>query len=90
MLLQNLKEVLTVKIPEKQQEVIAFRKEHGKTKVGEVTVDMVSAERSRETFESYLCVADSIHNLMRNISCSFQGCFFFFNFRSHVCITSDK
>lgn len=52
MLLQNLKEVLTVKIPEKQQEVIAFRKEHGKTKVGEVTVDMVSAERSREMFES--------------------------------------
>uniref|UniRef100_A0A8W8N0F2 Citrate synthase, mitochondrial n=1 Tax=Magallana gigas TaxID=29159 RepID=A0A8W8N0F2_MAGGI len=37
----NLKEVLTVKIPEKQQEVIAFRKEHGKTKVGEVTVDMM-------------------------------------------------
>lgn len=52
MLLQNLKEVLTVKIPEKQQEVIAFRKEHGKTKVGEVTVDMVSAERSCEKFES--------------------------------------
>lgn len=40
-LLQNLKEVLAAIIPEKQQEVAEFRKKHGKTKVGEVTVDMV-------------------------------------------------
>ena len=29
-------------IPEKQKEVIEFRKKHGGSKVGEVTVDMVS------------------------------------------------
>ena len=29
------------KIPEKQEEVKAFRKQHGNTKVGEITVDMV-------------------------------------------------
>ena len=28
-------------IPEKQKEVIEFRKAHGKTKVGDVNVDMV-------------------------------------------------
>jgi len=33
---------LANQIPEKQEEVKAFRKDHGKTKVGEVTVDMVS------------------------------------------------
>lgn len=37
----NLKEVLAAIIPEKQQEVAEFRKKHGKTKVGEVTVDMM-------------------------------------------------
>ncbi|CAG5135497.1 unnamed protein product, partial [Candidula unifasciata] len=36
----NLKEVLEKIIPEKQKEVIEFRKQHGNTKVGEVTVDM--------------------------------------------------
>ena len=35
------KEILASKIPAKQEEVKSFRKEHGKTKVGEVTVDMV-------------------------------------------------
>ena len=39
--LQNLKDVLEKKIPEKQKEVIEFRKAHGNTKVGEVSVDMV-------------------------------------------------
>lgn len=39
---QNLKDVLTGMIPEKQEEVKQFRKDFGKTKVGEVTVDMVS------------------------------------------------
>lgn len=37
----NLKDVLAALIPEKQKEVAAFRKEYGKSKVGEVTVDMV-------------------------------------------------
>merc|ERR1739838_577841 len=37
----DLREVLTNKIPEVQNEVKAFRKEHGNTKVGEITVDMM-------------------------------------------------
>ena len=64
MTLQNLKEVLTVKIPEKQQEVIAFRKEHGKTKVGEVTVDMVSADRSKIVQRSLEVKTNSLNILI--------------------------
>lgn len=37
----DLREVLTNKIPLVQNEVKAFRKEHGNTKVGEITVDMM-------------------------------------------------
>merc|ERR1712142_1202437 len=37
----DLREILTQKIPEVQNEVKAFRKEHGNTKVGEITVDMM-------------------------------------------------
>eukprot|EP00106_Octopus_bimaculoides_P011928 XP_014779370.1 PREDICTED: citrate synthase, mitochondrial-like [Octopus bimaculoides] len=37
----NLKDVLEKKIPEKQKEVIEFRKQYGNTKIGEVTVDQV-------------------------------------------------
>lgn len=39
---QNLKDVLADLIPEQQQIVKDFRGRHGSTKVGEVTVDMVS------------------------------------------------
>jgi citrate synthase len=39
----DLKAVLTKKIPLEQERVKEFRKTHGATKVGEVTVDMVSA-----------------------------------------------
>jgi len=38
---KTLKEVLIEKIPEEQENVKAFRKSHGATKVGEVTVDMM-------------------------------------------------
>jgi len=38
----NLKEVLAQKIPIEAENVKNFRKEHGNTKIGEVTVDMVS------------------------------------------------
>ena len=38
----DLKKVLSEKIPAAQEEVKAFRKQHGNTKVGEITVDMVS------------------------------------------------
>lgn len=41
---KTLKEVLAEKIPEEQENVKAFRKSHGATKVGEVTVDMVSEQ----------------------------------------------
>ena len=37
-----MKKVLSEKIPAAQEEVKAFRKQHGNTKVGEITVDMVS------------------------------------------------
>jgi len=36
----NLKEVLAAKIPIEQENIKNFRKEHGNTKIGEVTVDM--------------------------------------------------
>ena len=39
---KSLKDVLAEKIPQEQEIVKAFRKSHGSTKVGEVTVDMVS------------------------------------------------
>lgn len=42
---KSLKEVLAEKIPQEQEIVKAFRKSHGSTKVGEVTVDMVSRIR---------------------------------------------
>lgn len=42
--LQNLKDVLEKIVPEKQKEVSEFRKQFGATKVGEVTVDMVSSK----------------------------------------------
>ena len=38
----DLKSVLAEKIPATIADVKAFRKEHGNTKVGEITVDMVS------------------------------------------------
>lgn len=38
----DLREVMAQKIPPMQEEVKAFRKSHGSTKVGEITVDMVS------------------------------------------------
>ena len=37
----DLKTALTEKIPVVQEEVKAFRKQHGNTKVGEITVDMM-------------------------------------------------
>lgn len=37
----DLRRILTEKIPQEQERVKAFRKNHGATKVGEVTVDMV-------------------------------------------------
>ncbi|XP_008547547.1 probable citrate synthase 2, mitochondrial [Microplitis demolitor] len=37
----DLKKVLADKIPQEQERIKAFRKQHGNTKVGEVTVDMM-------------------------------------------------
>jgi hypothetical protein len=39
----GLKERMAEIIPDKVEEVKAFRAEHGSTKIGEVTVDMVSS-----------------------------------------------
>lgn len=38
----DLRDVLASKIPKEQERVKNFRKEYGATKVGEVTIDMVS------------------------------------------------
>lgn len=38
----NLKDVLSKKIPVEQDRVKKFRQQYGSTKVGEVTIDMVS------------------------------------------------
>merc|ERR1711892_1002142 len=37
----DLKAVLAEKIPVVQEEVKAFRKQHGNTKIGEITIDML-------------------------------------------------
>lgn len=39
---RSLKDVLAEKIPKEIETVKAFRKQHGNTKIGEVTVDMAS------------------------------------------------
>lgn len=39
----DLKSIMAAKIPKEQERVKNFRKTHGATKVGEVTVDMVSS-----------------------------------------------
>jgi len=41
-----LKGLLADKIPKEQERIKNFRKQHGATKVGEVTVDMVSKLQS--------------------------------------------
>ena len=38
----DLREVMSAKIPAMQQEVKEFRKQHGGTVVGQITVDMVN------------------------------------------------
>lgn len=38
----DLKQILAAKIPAEQERIKNFRKQHGGTKVGEVTVDMVN------------------------------------------------
>lgn len=40
----DLKTILAAKIPKEQERVKNFRKNHGNTKVGEVTVDMVRVQ----------------------------------------------
>lgn len=54
----NLKDVLAQKIPAEIENVKAFRKEHGSTKVGEVTVDMVSEQTSsaRDIRSQLICM----------------------------------
>lgn len=42
MSLQNLKDVLADLIPKEQTRIKNFKQQHGKTSIGQVTVDMVS------------------------------------------------
>lgn len=49
---RSLKDVLAEKIPKEIETIKAFRKEHGSTKVGEVTVDMVSCDRLTYTVKA--------------------------------------
>lgn len=37
----DLKSIMAAKIPKEQERIKSFRKQHGATKIGEVTVDMV-------------------------------------------------
>ena len=49
----ELRAALAAKIPAMQNEVKEFRKQYGGTKVGEITVDMVSRPAvNRESMES--------------------------------------
>lgn len=40
--LQNLKDVLVDLIPKEQTRIKNFKQQHGKTNIGQITVDMVS------------------------------------------------
>ncbi|CAI9741922.1 citrate synthase, mitochondrial-like [Octopus vulgaris] len=63
----NLKDVLEKKIPEKQKEVIEFRKQHGNTKIGEVTVDQYVYEDSMNLIAKLPTIAAIIYrNLYRD------------------------
>lgn len=42
----SLRDVLAAKIPAEQERVKNFRKQHGATKMGETTIDMVSILKS--------------------------------------------
>lgn len=55
---KSLKEILAEKIPQEQENVKAFRKSHGSTKVGEVTVDMVRIDK----FQKFKNLIDRIFN----------------------------
>lgn len=51
---QNLRDFLANEIPQKQKEVVEFRKKYGETKVGEVNVNMVSVTTMKLfTFNNY-------------------------------------
>ena len=49
-----MRDVLSKKVPEVQAEVKEFRKQHGKTKVGEITVDMVSKGLIIKKFQIFM------------------------------------
>lgn len=58
---KTLKEILAEKIPQEQENVKAFRKSHGATKVGEITVDMVSIKLQFVCFCFFLFLAFLTH-----------------------------
>ncbi|KAG8234585.1 hypothetical protein J437_LFUL013847 [Ladona fulva] len=50
----DLREVLSKKIPQEQERIKAFRQKHGGTKVGDVTIDMVSNIKPSAGFDPYV------------------------------------
>lgn len=42
---QNLKDVLSDLVPKEQNRIKNFKQQHGKTNIGQITVDMVSDSR---------------------------------------------
>lgn len=57
MFLQNLKDVLADLIPKEQTRIKNFKQQHGKTNIGQVTVDMVSdsGDVGQNKQDSYMC-----------------------------------
>lgn len=56
----DLKAILSKKIPEEQERVKNFRKTYGPTKIGEVTVDMVSVTH---IFSNYFSACVCLMNI---------------------------
>jgi hypothetical protein len=79
----DLKAILAKKIPEEQERVKNFRKTYGATKIGEVTVDMVSvasvvAYITSNYFLSYVC-----HELLFNLKFLEAACIEMYEICSH-------
>lgn len=64
-LLQNLKDVLADLIPKEQSRIKSFRQQHGKTNIGQITVDMVS-ETSVIIILQSVQLAMTISNTVQN------------------------
>lgn len=66
---QNLKDVLADLVPKEQNRIKNFKQQHGKTNIGQITVDMVSEGRRAATS----CVVLSYCASFTASSCAFEG-----------------